>query len=203
MRINIFLVVFLVVFLNSCQTDTLKTDTPAIQTDSLKLKVAKLEGVCQIEIPSYFTEMNDINADALIQYGYIAKEDSTSILEQDEFYTMVLVNYKSDIKKIVGDTINVDLEYLYNRRVLNLDQIFDDFTIENDKPIIQTQNNLNTIHNEFYGRLGESLVYYQFRIYETESGFFQVLSWCMQDYKEKHKAEMYKITSSFKTLKAI
>jgi hypothetical protein len=82
----------------------------------------------------------------------------------------------------------------------NLKFILDDLTVEHETPQVQEQNGVKSVHNEFYGRLDEYLVYYQFGIFETERGFYHVLTWCMQDHLKKHRDEMFRITSSFKEI---
>lgn len=193
----------LLIGLSSCENAS-PENSDVVQDSSIEntstFQTVSLEGVCEIKVPGYFEHMNDINADALIQYGYIEPENDESIIIEDEIYAIVLVDYKDELQKMFGDSLEINILDFNDMCVQNLDMTLDDLSVEYDKPNIQDYNGVLSIHNEFYGRLGQYLVYYQFGIYETEIGFYQILTWCMQDHVAKHKEEMYKITSSFREI---
>ncbi len=166
-------------------------------------KTVKADGVCEILVPKYFIEMNDINPKAIIQFGYIEDVDSNKKANNyigDEIYAIVLVDYKYEIEKIYGDTINIGIEIFNQMCQDNLKMILDDFSSEYENPKVQVENSVKSIHNEFLGRIDEYLVYYQIGVFETETGYYQVLTWTMQEYMNKHKEEMLKITTSFQEL---
>lgn len=192
----------LLVVLASCgssESDNQETNSELIE-NATPFQTIYAEGICEIKVPDYFVEMDDVNEFALIQCGYIEEPSEDNIIIEDEVYAIVLVDYKNDIEKVYGDSVQMSLMDFNELTIQNLDYILEDLTVEVENPIIQEQNGLKNIHNEFYGRLGEYLIYYQTSIYETEIGFYRVLTWCMQDHLTKHKSEMYKITSSFKEL---
>lgn len=163
-------------------------------------KTVKADEICEIEVPNYLEKMNDVNENAVIQYGYIQERDSNNIIIDDEIYVIVLADFKSELEQELGDTIEINILDFNMMCAQNLNMTLDDLTSEYEEPTIQEQNGIKSIHNEFYGRLGKYLVYYQLGVFETEIGYYQILTWCMQDHLSKHKDEMYKITSSFKEL---
>jgi hypothetical protein len=198
---NIFAYFLIAIMVFGCASN----DSSELLSESKEVvvfKTVKSESICQIDVPDYFNEMNDINDKALIQYGYIEKpEDKVNeVIIEDEVYAIVLVNYKNELAKVYGDSVKIEILDFNFMCEQNLKFILDDLSVVHEKPIVQEQNGLKSVHNEFYGRRDEYLVYYQFGIFETEIGFYQVLTWCMQDHLTKHKEEMYKVTSSFKEL---
>jgi len=195
-------ILLILIFTNqSCNTENTE-QVNENQSNGLvdEYKTVQADEICEITIPNYLYKMDDINEYAIIQYGYIQEPDSTNIVIDDEFYVIVLADYKNELKQTLGDTVNVNIMDFNMMCTQNLNMTLDDLTIEYDEPKIQEQNGIKTIHNEFYGRLGKYLVYYQLGVFETEIGYYQILTWCMQDHLTKHKDEMYKITSSFKEL---
>jgi len=195
-------ILLILIFINqSCNTDS-ETQLDEIQEDVThdEFKTVEAEGICEITIPNYLYKMDDINEYAILQYGYIQEPDTTNIVIDDEFYVIVLTDYKNELNQSFGDSVKVNIMDFNMMCAQNLNKTLDDLTIEYDEPTIQEQNGIKTIHNEFYGRLGKYLVYYQLGVFETEIGYYQILTWCMQDHLSKHKNEMFKITSSFKEL---
>lgn len=205
MKINTYLLLFtLTIYLFvGCNSNPSKDDDKEQAEVFNPYKAVKSDGVCEILVPKYFVEMNDINPKAIIQYGYIEDVDSTKKSNNyigDEIYAIVLVDYKYEIEKIYGDTINIGIETFNQMCQDNLEMILDDFSAEYDEPKVQVENSVKSIHNEFLGRIDEYLVYYQIGVFETETGYYQVLTWTMQEYMNKHKEEMLKITTSFQEL---
>lgn len=181
----------------------------SIESDSIEdvklspYKTVKADEICEISVPKYFYEINDINPRALIQQGYVEEVDSSKKASKyigDEIYTIVFVDYKFEMEQIYGDTIEVGIEMFNQMCQENLEMILDDFSAEFENPKVQVENGVKSIHNEFLGRIDEYLVYYQIGVFETETGFYQVLTWTMQEYMNKHKEEMLVITTSFQEL---
>lgn len=199
---SLFFVFLLLFSLLSESCDSKKSNvTPFEQKqDASNYTLAVSEGICQILVPDYMIEMKDINPDAVIQRGYIQKDDGNPETIEDEIYAVVHVDYKNEIRKVKPDSSNVGIMDFYNLHYANLDFILSDLSVETDTPKVQALNGMNFVHNGFFGRLDEYLVYYQIGIFETDMGYYQVVTWCMQNHMQKHKEEMYKITSNFKEL---
>lgn len=155
----------------------------------------------KVVVPTYFVEMTDINPKAVVQYGFISKEaDENSDLFDDEIYITVLPLPKADLVPTFADTNRVTLNKVNARTAVNLEAILTDFKMTDAKPKPTMINGLAAIKNEFYGTLGGYKVYYKMAIYETETDFYQLLTWCMQKHAEKHKNEMDKMIHSFESI---
>jgi hypothetical protein len=145
--------------------------------------------------------MTDVNSEALIQYGYNDTiPDTTSLLVEDAIYVTTTVMYKMDLQKMLGDSAKLGLMDFNNDFVKNMKLALDDARAEYELPKVNEQNGVKNLHNEIYGSYGDDLVYYQIGLFETEIGYYQVLSWCLQDHLAKHKDEMFKMTTSFKEI---
>ena len=151
-----------------------------------------------LDIPVYFEEMNDINEQAVLQYGYIAKIDSVENKGfEDEFYMTVIPYAKDAFAGTMVDSGTVDLAAFNLRTAINLALILEDFTAEKESPMTEMVNGVPCVKNSFLGRLGTYLIYYQMAVYETNDTFYQLLTWCMQNDKMKHKKEMDEMINSF------
>ncbi len=195
------LFLLILISFSSCDYKTNSSDEDSEIELSSAYKTVKADEICEILVPKYFNEIEDINPKAVIQYGYIEEEDTINKNHiEDEIYVIVLVDYKFELEQIFGDTIEIKLKEFNQMCQENLELILEDFSAEYENPKIQTENGVKSIHNEFLGRLDEYLVYYQIGVFETEKGFYQVLTWTLQEYMNKHKEEMLKMTTSFKEL---
>ncbi len=196
----IVLVSSVLFLLSSCGNQLSKDNLTDTETVS-KYRIVKADEICSIEIPDYFSEMLDLNSEALIQYGYNdTLYDSTALLVQDAIYVTTSVYYKMDLQKVLGDSMQFDLLEFNNDFVENLKLVLDDARPEYEVPTINSHMGVKNLHNEIYGSYGNDLVYYQIGLFETEIGYYQVLSWCLQDHLSKHKDEMFKMTTSFKEI---
>ncbi len=203
MRIYNYLLLFIVILPSMLSCNTNHIDEDDDKNLPSPYKTVKADEICEILVPKYFSEMDDINPKAVIQYGYIEEVDSAKKAQNyigDEIYTIVLVDYKFEMEQIYGDTFEIGIEFFNQMCQENLDLILDDFSAEFDQPKVQIENGVKSIHNEFLGRIDQYLVYYQIGVFETEKGFYQVLTWTMQEYMNKHKEEMLKMTTSFQEL---
>lgn len=195
-------VVFSLVLLLLSSCDTQSQTTNNLEVDAgLKYKIVKADEICSIEVPNYFWKMTDVNSEALIQYGYNDTiPDTTSLLVEDAIYVTTTVMYKMDLQKMLGDSAKLGLIDFNNDFVKNMKLALDDARAEYEHPKINEQNGVKNLHNEIYGSYGDDLVYYQIGLFETEIGYYQVLSWCLQDHLANHKDEMFKMTTSFKEI---
>ncbi len=177
---------------------------PSIQKDNLEAKSDDLtqrisfsDGF-HISIPSYFVEMNDINPNAIVQFGSIGEvKDSLSDNFEDEIYLTIMELSKANLKNTFADSGRITLNKVNDRTAINLELILEEFKVSHTNPKPEIINGLAAIQNEFSGRLGQYKVYYKMGIYETRNHFYQLLTWCMQKHVQKHKAEMDKIIHSF------
>ena len=152
-----------------------------------------------IQLPDYFKEMNDVNPAAILQYGFIDKNDKENLLG-DEVYVTVISHYKTEMRKKLDDTSLIKLIDFNTMSNVNLDLILEDFSVVVKNPKIELINGLSCIQNQFHGKLGQYPVYYQLAVFESENEFFQLLTWCMENHISAHKAEMNYMINSFEKL---
>jgi len=201
MRNRLIVLVSSVLFLLMSCGNQISTVNSVDNETVCMFKTVKADEICSIDVPEYYWEMSDLNSEALIQYGYNdTLVDSTALLVQDAVYVTASVFYKMDLQKMLGDSMQFDLLEFNTDFVENLKLVLDDARAEYETPNINSQNGVNSLHNEIYGSYGDDLVYYQIGLFETEIAYYQVLSWCLQDHLAKHKEEMFKMTTSFKEI---
>ena len=184
----------------SCESSVSKEN----ETDNLPVdigQVIRFSDHFEIKVPDYFVEMDDINPNAIVQYGAISDEkDSLSDDFEDEIYVTVMELPKVDLSSTFADSGRVTLNKINDRTAINLELILDDFKAVNKSPKSEMINGLSAIKNEFFGRLGQYKVYYKMGVFETETHYYQLLTWCMQKHAQKHKDEMDGIILSFENV---
>jgi hypothetical protein len=140
-----------------------------------------------IEIPDYLKESDMVASDGLIQY-YIKENDCF-------FYFVVFEDKKSDYETDFG--LKEFYEYIANDILHN----YLDYGSLNP-PIDTVINGIKAKQFEIYGSLkipeGDNNVVFLETIYEMDSVFFEVRSWCCYKGKEKYLKDMRKIAASFK-----
>jgi hypothetical protein len=196
---RIFSALVFITFFAACSTnDKKKQVVDNVVADNQTIAVGE---AFKVNIPNYFVEMWDVNPKADVQYGYISKEqDSASTDFEDEIYVTIMILPKSELVETFADSGRITLNKVNNRTVVNLELILDDFEAVNKTPKPLMINGVNAIRNEFKGRLGAYEVFYKMAIFETESDFYQLLTWCMEKHANKHKAEMDAMINSFESI---
>ena len=197
--IHIFLVSSICLFVSSCNSN---------DGSIIEQSISKKNGIVvpvldnyQVVLPQYFIEMPDINPHASLQYGFTSKEkDSSKAGYGDEIYVTILVLPKNKLASTFSDTGRITLNKVNSRTAINLEHILAGFEVveNNPKPILI--NGLAAIRNEFRGQLGDYNVFYKMAIYESESEYYQLLTWCMQKYAKQHSDEMDGIIESFENV---
>ena len=99
----IIILSLLFLFITSCGSVTSENEdlSKDIAVELVAFKTAYADGICEIKVPDYFVEMNDVNESALIQSGYMEEPNESNIIIEDEIYAIVLVDYKNDIEKVL------------------------------------------------------------------------------------------------------
>ena len=196
---KLFFIGFSIVFFVKC-SDTAITDKVETESKSSN-QIVKIENHFTIELPNFFIEMNDINPQAILQYGFIKADiDTSSSFTDDEFYVTIIPFDKANMQKTLLDSNGVSLSDFNWRTAVNLELILEDFSAEIKSPKTSLINGLPCIQNTFFGRLGTYLVYYQMAVYETETQYYQLLTWCMQSQSNVHKTKMNDMINSFEKL---
>lgn len=189
--LRLFFSIILAFSVANCQTDP--------QTPIIALNNVVFEDDFSIGLPTYMNPMSGLDDKAILEYGFIEKiKDSTYL--GDEIYITVVAFNKEETFKSENDSTLLYLEDLNDLFFVNFSLVLDDLTEEDANPPIQKLNGLEYIQNSFRGKLGGYGVYYKLTIFESEEKYYQVLIWCLDELKEKHKNEIESIVKSFKKL---
>lgn len=158
-----------------------------------------------IEIPSEMKPMNEISADAILQYGYANKKEVEGETDETrEYYIMVLMESKSDISAYPVD-IKIDLKS-YHQQVCTTMRLANGagFEFQNPNETIQKINNVSMIRSEATFktqiRSRPSEIAYLLAVIEGEDAYYQLLTWCPKAHLTEFKPKMEVIINSFKEL---
>jgi len=149
-----------------------------------------------IALPTYFEVMNDIDARAVLQYGYIEDGRSDGQLE-DEIYISIIEFEKTKNKELVEKGMAMDLSDMNRINTTNLEVILDSFKVNDKSPKTELVNGMSCIKNQFSGKMGIYPIHYQLAVFEVENRFYQILIWCFEIYKSKHVNEINQMIASF------
>ena len=192
---RLILTVLLGLTIFSCHPNN-SNEEPVVELDTLIYEKEFSVGVL-----TYMAPMSGLDDKAIIEYGYIEKkEDADSNYLEDEIYMTIVSFNKNETYRSENDSTPLLLENLNDLFFVNFNLLLDDLTEENPNPPIQKLNDLNYIQNSFRGKLGGYGVYYKLTIFESEDKFYQMLVWCLDELKEKHKLEIESIANSFKKI---
>ena len=170
---KLFALGFLLLLLVSCNSNT------ATRTVKIKNKYS-------LELPSFLSEVQSLNPAASLQYQNPLKE----------FYVIVLDEPKTDFAN--PDVIN--LEEYKNMLRANLEENLEHPSFS---PIRDTV--LNGLKAKLFSLSDKTdgiEIYYQFAYIESKTDFYQILTWTLENRKDKFSKDMDKIIASFKTLKS-
>ncbi|MFK8037706.1 MAG: hypothetical protein AB8B74_05410 [Crocinitomicaceae bacterium] len=198
MKFQLISLILIVGILISCKTGDEDVSLSATGSD-YKVLVEVTDDYAMM-LPNYFVEMTDINPKAVLQYGFISNTDSVNKHFEDEFFVTILALKKSDLGLTLADSGVVTIDKVNQKTTINLSLILEDFKVIREKPVTELINGIVTLRNEFSGKLGQYKVFYKMAIYETETYFYQLLTWCMQKHADKHSNEMDDMIHSFENV---
>ncbi|MCG8575040.1 MAG: hypothetical protein MI810_09175 [Flavobacteriales bacterium] len=153
----------------------------------------------EIDVPGRMYVRSDLNTDASLQYAYV-EETATEVKEH---YLVVLSEAKSDIEADLAEMdMEMDIDVMQYRDICveGLANGLDTYSVLTEEPVIETVNGMDCVKNEMRGSKGSVNVYYQLGVFEGEKGFYQVLSWCIEEQKEEFVSDMEQIIDSFKEI---
>lgn len=145
-----------------------------------------------IEVPARMKEMEDLNMEASIQYGFIDE----SIAPVREHYLIVLMETKEEIVSY-GLDVEFDAMSYRNISVAALREGLDNYEVLTKDPKVEKVNGMNCVKNEMRGSLGPINVLYKLGVFEGENAFYQVLTWCIEEQKTAFSSDMDRIIDSF------
>ena len=148
----------------------------------------------EIDIPAHMQIMDNLNAEASLQYGY-AEQVGDEVLEH---YVIVLNYPKEDLKADGFEDMDI---LTYNKMPIeSLSGGLDEYELITTEPKVEDVNGLKCVKNEMRGSLGEVNIYYQVGVYESDKSFYQLVTWCIEGQKGEFKEDMERIINSFKEI---
>lgn len=144
----------------------------------------------KISVPENMTALKGLSSEASFQYGnelqnlYVLVIDESSDgfytvfdeYELAEFYPRNLMGYSQMVVETMQE--NADIFNIGNFESVNI-------------------NGLQAIETDFYGIYNELDIYYHLTTIESDSHFYQVMSWTPKENMDSHKDSMKKIAHSF------
>lgn len=147
-------------------------------------QTVKVKNKYSLELPDFLSEVQNLNPEASLQYQNPLKE----------FYVIVLDEPKADF------TDPISLEEYKNILRTNLEASLENPTFS---PIRDTViNGLKTKLSSLSDKTDGIAIYYQFAYIESKTHFYQILTWTLENRKDKFSQDMDKIIASFKELKS-
>jgi hypothetical protein len=149
-----------------------------------------------IELPSGMVDLQGLNNDAALQYGYpidtIAENEGAK-----EQYIIVMLETKEEIASYGLDT---DFDALKYSQVSMeaLQYNLEDFEIVSGETQIEERNGMQFVEMDMQGSVGELSVFYKLAVYEGNNAFYQILAWCNLEDKDQFLPDMNKSIASFK-----
>lgn len=144
----------------------------------------KAGSIFYIKLPDYMSRTIGINSSATIQYKNAVKD----------VYGFVIIDSKDEMAL-------ADLKYSSINEFY--DDFIKDFLVDEDKrkiskPAYQTKGEINFVESDasYYDKEAKAEIYYLVGIVETKTAYYKVLSWALQENKEKFKADFQSIIYS-------
>lgn len=144
----------------------------------------------KMNIPSNMEIKTDLNAESDLQYGYVEEVDGVV----KELYVIVLKETNEEI-----EAYDLDMEF---DAMSYAEVCIDNFKkggteILTKNPKTEKINCLDAVRVEMFKELGGFGVYYNLAVFEGKKGFYQVLTWTIDDQKPDFKADMDDMLNSF------
>jgi len=158
-----------------------------ISTESNAQKfTAQKGGHCYtLDIPDYMIRTYNLNDVASLQYQNVQREAYTIVIEDSKHHLESLGIKYSDAKDFLEDFVqNYKIEE-QNRRQSPIQE----FTNNNNK---HAQTELEWIDEAGYS------FFMLITVAETKTHFYKIMSWTLQEYKERLKYDFQKIAKSLK-----
>ncbi len=139
-----------------------------------------------IQLPEYMQPATELHTDASLQYKN----------EEKDIYTIVIDESKKEMR-------NYDLHYNLDSYFTAIaSQTFIEF-IEHGKistPITKQINGSAAMVAEITGDINQNPVYYKLAVIETDSSFYQILTWTNANNKQTYTHDIDQTIDSFKEL---
>ncbi len=151
-----------------------------------KFTTKTVKDLYSVDLADYLSETTDLNSQASLQYK---REPALG-----EIYIIVI----DDDKKAMGEG-TYDIKSYFD---FALGNIKNGITGNNSsEPKTKEINGLKAIQTEVTGKFGETGIFYLITIVESESHFYQILTWTIDGNKSRYEKDMLKMVDSFKQIK--
>jgi len=144
-----------------------------------------------ISIPSFLTEVNNLNEDASLQYQHAWKE----------FYVIVIDENKEELQKAIKDN-GLEEEYTDDLKGycdLLLDGFEQSIYINSKSEMIDTLiNKLPAKLLTISGRVDGIDAFYSLAFIEGKERYYQIMAWTLLNKEYKYKDKMKRMMCSFK-----
>ena len=142
----------------------------------------KVGHVYHVSIPDYMTKSYKLNDAASLQYLNAAKETYVIVIEDSKDHLLEAgIPFK-------------DPEEFYD----HFEQTFIDNTSDVSPKHALTINGYPAVQVEITKPFDQFNVHYLVTVIESDTHFYKMLAWTIEDYKEKYLADFKRIASSFR-----
>lgn len=138
--------------------------------------------IYHVSIPSYMTKTYNLNEAASLQYLNAAKETYVIVIEDSK-----------EVLLEVGSPFKDPTEFYKH-----FEQSFVDKSCKVGKINSLKINGYPAAQVEITKPFGDYSVYYLVTVIESDSHFYKMLAWTIDDYKDRYLADFKKIASSFR-----
>lgn len=141
-----------------------------------------IEHKYSIELPSFLSEVNNLNPEASLQYQNPLRE----------FYVLVLDEAKADFPNLAA----IDLDGYNNLLRNNLESSIGNPVFSPTRDTL-----INGLKAKMFSLSGTTQgldIHYEFAYLESDKNFYQILTWTLLNRKDKFLPDMKKIIASFK-----
>ncbi|MDH7913937.1 hypothetical protein [Winogradskyella sp. SYSU M77433] len=198
---KILLVVLLALVATSCveliseagKAASEQINNQPVSTSAHNYEKVSLDSVFHVDLPIYMKPMNQLNSDAVLQYGNIYKETYFVVIQEDK-------NEYVELFKEFGD-YNDELPVIENYKNAQKNMftesltnpIFQDYGLSsiNDKPARQIK---------IFGKVDDIEVVYIIAFVEGEKDIFMLMNWTVNDKLDKYENSFEYINGTFKLI---
>ncbi|MDR6966743.1 hypothetical protein J2X31_000741 [Flavobacterium arsenatis] len=170
---KVFLLGFLSILFVSCNS---KTEYQTITVDNKY----------SLEIPDFMSEAKNLNTEASLQYQNVLREFYVIVLDEPktEFPNQEAINLE-EYKNIVLENLKMNLSEP------TISPVEDTIINGLKAKLFSVSDNTENIE-----------IYYQFAYIESNSHFYQIMTWTLENRKDKFSLDMDKIIASFKEIES-
>ena len=148
------------------------------QEETLEKVVKSIDGQAQVTVPSSWTELSELNDDAVLEVGNV----------WDELFLIVILDNKRDF-------ISMDLEY-YSQ--ITTEALISDLeSPEKSQPLELLIRNNRAIQYEIRGIVEDLHVAYLHTSVEDNQNYYQVIAWTLNSQFHNKESILQEVTQSF------